>query len=117
VLNRYDARRSRESYRQQQQQDGDGPYSAAWPLPASNDPSNAHSDSTITSTWPRMHFQFDSHPAVLQLQGVSEQDEGFYRCRVDFGRSPTRHRLVQLSIVGKAGRQAGSVYSGVLIHF
>ena len=96
---RYDARRSRESYRQQQEA-ADGSYSAAWPLPASS--SNDHSGGgggSDPTAW-RMHFQFDSHPAVLQLQGVGEQDEGFYRCRVDFGRSPTRHRLVQLSIVG-----------------
>jgi hypothetical protein len=57
-----------------------------------------------------MHFQFDSHPAVLQLQGVSELDEGFYRCRVDFGRSPPRHRLVQLSVVGRQRHGAANSF-------
>ena len=48
----------------------------------------------------RVHFQFDSHPALLLLNSVVDQDEGVYRCRVDFGRSPTRNVLVQLAVVG-----------------
>jgi hypothetical protein len=49
----------------------------------------------------RIHFQFDSHPALLLLSNVGDPDEGDYRCRVDFGRSPTRNVLVQLTVVGK----------------
>ncbi|EFX71288.1 hypothetical protein DAPPUDRAFT_60346 [Daphnia pulex] len=47
----------------------------------------------------RIHFQFDSHPALLLLSNVGDPDEGDYRCRVDFGRSPTRNVLVQLTVV------------------
>jgi hypothetical protein len=55
----------------------------------------------IASTASRIHFQFDSHPvALLLLNNVGDHDEGVYRCRVDFGRSPTRNVLVQLTVVG-----------------
>jgi hypothetical protein len=55
------------------------------------------------STATRVHFQFDSHPvAVLLLNNAADHDEGIYRCRVDFGRSPTRNLLVQLTVVGKS---------------
>jgi hypothetical protein len=57
--------------------------------------------SSIASTASRVHFQFDSHPeALLLLNNVGDHDEGIYRCRVDFGRSPTRNVLVQLTVVG-----------------
>uniref|UniRef100_A0A0P4Y268 Sidestep protein n=1 Tax=Daphnia magna TaxID=35525 RepID=A0A0P4Y268_9CRUS len=94
---KYDARRSRESYRQQQtqhdsqmlllqQQQEQGQYTAA-------------------STATRVHFQFDSHPvALLLLNNAADHDEGIYRCRVDFGRSPTRNVLVQLTVVVPPGK-------------
>jgi len=48
----------------------------------------------------RIHFQFNRHPALLLLSNVVGADEGVYRCRVDFGKSPTRNVHVRLDVVG-----------------
>ncbi|XP_057377769.1 uncharacterized protein LOC130699475 [Daphnia carinata] len=85
---KYDARRSRENYRQQQTQHD----SQMFLLQQQQQYGQASSKS-------RIQFQFDSHPALLLLNNVVDPDEGVYRCRVDFGRSPTRNVLVQLIVV------------------
>ena len=98
-LNRYDARRSRENYRQQQTQHD----SQMLLLQQQQEQQGQQQQPTsaIASTASRVHFQFDSHPvALLLLNNVGDHDEGIYRCRVDFGRSPTRNVLVQLTVVG-----------------
>ena len=88
---RYDARRSRESYRQQETQHDNQMFLLQQQQQQPGQESSAS----------RIHFQFDSHPALLLLSNVVDPDEGDYRCRVDFGRSPTRNVLVQLTVVGK----------------
>jgi hypothetical protein len=99
-LNRYDARRSRENYRQQQTQH-DSQMLLLQQQQEQQGQQQQQPTSAIASTASRVHFQFDSHPvALLLLNNVGDHDEGIYRCRVDFGRSPTRNVLVQLTVVG-----------------
>jgi hypothetical protein len=54
----------------------------------------------------RTYFQTSGvYPARLQVNNVGVQDEGVFRCRVDFVNSPTRNFRVNLNIVGKCSRK------------
>ena len=46
-------------------------------------------------------FTHSEPTAVLALHGVTQEDAGTYRCRVDFKRSPTRYRKIALDVIGK----------------
>lgn len=49
----------------------------------------------------RTFFLANEKPARLIITNVVEQDQGVYRCRVDFVNSPTRNFKVKLIVVGK----------------
>ncbi|KAL2718227.1 synaptogenesis protein syg-2-like isoform X6 [Vespula squamosa] len=45
------------------------------------------------------HFRMNTDPAMLVISDVEEKDEGDYRCRVDFIKSPTRNSRIYLTII------------------
>ncbi|XP_058808984.1 hemicentin-2-like [Phymastichus coffea] len=48
---------------------------------------------------PRAYFMPQARPAALALEAVQLNDEGIYRCRVDFRNSPTRNFQVNLTVI------------------
>ncbi|XP_068241139.1 cell adhesion molecule 2-like [Palaemon carinicauda] len=49
----------------------------------------------------RGHFDIKSTPSALVLDNVRASDEGLYRCRVDFQKSPTRNARTNVSVIIK----------------
>ncbi|KAK4885040.1 hypothetical protein RN001_001311 [Aquatica leii] len=47
----------------------------------------------------RVHFRYEEDPAMLTINNVLHKDEGFYNCRVDFKRSPTRNTRLNLTVI------------------
>ncbi|XP_068082837.1 nephrin-like [Anabrus simplex] len=51
----------------------------------------------------RSYFHISNDPIVgdshLTVESIREADEGSYRCRVDFKRSPTRNTIVNLTVI------------------
>ena len=50
---------------------------------------------------PRAYFVTVSKPAALTLDQVTLNDEGIYRCRVDFRPTPTRNFAIKLTVIGE----------------
>lgn len=47
----------------------------------------------------RALFRTTTEPATLSINHVQEQDEGDYRCRVDFTTNPTRNSRIQMTVI------------------
>lgn len=57
--------------------------------------------SDSTAVGPRAYFVTVTKPAALSLEAVQLDDEGVYRCRVDFKNSPTKNFQVNLTVIGE----------------
>ncbi|KMQ92982.1 protein turtle a-like protein [Lasius niger] len=55
--------------------------------------------SDSTAVGPRAYFVTVTKPAALSLEAVQLDDEGVYRCRVDFKNSPTKNFQVNLTVI------------------
>ncbi|XP_025154526.1 contactin-1a isoform X4 [Harpegnathos saltator] len=55
--------------------------------------------SDSTAVGPRAYFVTVTKPAALSLEAVQLDDEGIYRCRVDFKNSPTKNFQVNLTVI------------------
>ncbi|KAF8781522.1 Nephrin like protein [Argiope bruennichi] len=67
----------------------------------------------------RSFFSAKEHPAVLQIDRISLDDEGIYRCRVDFKKARTRHSAILVTVVVPPGVPIvkdinGEVLSGII---
>ncbi|XP_076394781.1 nephrin isoform X1 [Megachile rotundata] len=47
----------------------------------------------------RAFFRTVTEPATLNINHIEEKDEGEYRCRVDFAKSPTRNSRIHLTVI------------------
>ncbi|XP_055585005.1 hemicentin-2-like [Uranotaenia lowii] len=54
--------------------------------------------SETTAFGPRAYFVTVSKPAALTVDNIQLDDEGVYRCRVDFQNSPTRNHRINLTV-------------------
>lgn len=64
----------------------------------------------------RVSFRYDISrhgSAALTLDKLRENDEGLYRCRVDFKTSPTHNNKVRLNIIGKSLKCSSNNFSNV----
>ena len=57
-------------------------------------------DSTMLNG--RAHLRATSDKVRLILEPVRNSDEGVYKCRVDFKKSPTRNSRTHLTVVSKS---------------
>lgn len=49
----------------------------------------------------RALYRASTEPSTLSVVNVSENDDGEYRCRIDYLKSPTKNLRVRLTVIGK----------------
>lgn len=49
----------------------------------------------------RTYFLPLTEPSTLSIDKINEADEGEYRCRIDYLKSPTKNLRVRLNVIGK----------------
>lgn len=50
----------------------------------------------------------------MKIDNISEKDEGEYRCRIDYLRSPTKNLRVKLTVIGKYIQRGCVLVCGVI---
>lgn len=73
----------------------------------------------------RAQFESRRHPLSLTVNFVRPEDEGIYRCRVDFERGPSKTFIIKLNVVGKfkalfsiaSQREVGNFYLNMNANF
>lgn len=65
----------------------------------------------------RAFFRTASHPAQLLVDDIKLNDEGMYRCRVDFRNSPTRNLKINFTVIGKCGTLSASKFQVPFLNF
>ena len=46
-------------------------------------------------------MRVDPRPAALVINNIIPGDEGVYKCRADFKKSPTKHYVVNVTIISE----------------
>ena len=49
----------------------------------------------------RVDFDVDASPSALVVNDIRPEDQGLYRCRVDFKKSPTKNARTNLTVISK----------------
>ena len=62
----------------------------------------------------RAHLKANSDKVRLVLEPVLREDEGIYKCRVDFKKSPTRHYRIHLAVISIIKRQSSVLTNFIL---
>ena len=60
----------------------------------------------------RAFFHADETPAKLVIDDSQTEDEGLYKCRVDFKTAPTRISEINVNVVGKKSTDFYISFSG-----
>ena len=49
----------------------------------------------------RAKMRTNINPAILEIDPVMPEDEGFYTCRVDFRNNPTKNSKINFTVIGE----------------